>query len=74
MHRVKGLDFDRVIIAGVNDGIVPYEGSGRDSSDPVVRKGSEIQERALLYVSTTRAKKGVLVTSFGTASRFLGEF
>ena len=23
MHRVKGLEFDRVIIAGVNDGIVP---------------------------------------------------
>ena len=25
MHRVKGLEFDRVIIAGVNDGIVPLK-------------------------------------------------
>ncbi len=25
MHRVKGLEFDRVIIAGVNDGIIPFQ-------------------------------------------------
>lgn len=73
MHRVKGLEFDRVIIAGVNDGIVPYEGYGAGSSDPGVRRDSEIQERALLYVSATRAKKEVLVTSFGEMSKFLGD-
>jgi superfamily I DNA/RNA helicase len=71
MHRVKGLEFDRVIIAGVNDGIIPYEGAGSDSSDPVVQRESEIHERALLYVSATRAKKEVIVTSFGKDSRFL---
>jgi len=38
MHRVKGLEFDRVIIAGVNEGIVPYEGEGSNSSDPVVQR------------------------------------
>jgi len=71
MHQVKGLEFDRVIIAGVNEGIVPFEGHGRGSSDPVVRRDSEVQERALLYVAATRARKEVLVTSFGTPSRFL---
>lgn len=71
MHRVKGLEFDRVIIAGVNDGIVPYEGVMSDSSDPIVKRESEVHERALLYVSATRAKKEVLVTSFGKPSRFL---
>lgn len=71
MHRVKGLEFDRLVIAGVNDGIIPFEGSGSRSSDPTVRVESEINERALLYVSATRAKKEVLVTSFGKASRFL---
>ena len=70
MHRVKGLEFDRVIIAGVNDGIVPLEGYG-GSSDPGVRRDAETQERALLYVAATRARKEVLVTSFGTPSRFL---
>jgi superfamily I DNA/RNA helicase len=71
MHRVKGLEFDRVIVAGVNDGIVPYEGYSAGSSDPMVRRDSEIRERALLYVAATRAKKEVLVTSFGKMSRFL---
>jgi len=73
MHRVKGLEFDRVIIAGVNDGILPFERAGTDTSDPVVKQESEIHERALLYVSATRAKKEVLVTSFGKASRFLNQ-
>lgn len=71
MHRVKGLEFDRVIIAGVNEGIVPFEGRGTDSSDPIVKRESEVHERALLYVSATRAKKEVVVTSFGKSSRFL---
>ena len=73
MHRVKGLEFDRVIITGVNEGIVPFEKAGTDTSDPVVKQESEIHERALLYVSATRAKKEVLVTSFGKASRFLNK-
>ncbi len=71
MHRVKGLEFDRVIVAGVNDGVVPLEGFDSKSSDPTVRTDSEIGERALLYVSATRAKKEVVVTSFGKPSRFL---
>ncbi|MEA3385404.1 MAG: hypothetical protein U9Q89_02980, partial [Thermodesulfobacteriota bacterium] len=57
---------------GVNDGIVPYEGVMSDSSDPIVKRESEVHERALLYVSATRAKKEVLVTSFAKPSRFLG--
>ncbi len=71
MHRVKGIEFDRVIIAGVNDGIVPFEGLDSETSDPVVKWDSEIHERALLYVAATRAKKEVVVTSSGKASRFL---
>lgn len=71
MHRVKGLEFDQVIIAGVNKGIIPLEVMMKDSSDPVVREESEVRERALLYVSATRAKKEALVTSFGEPSRFL---
>jgi superfamily I DNA/RNA helicase len=71
MHRVKGLEFDRVIIAGVNDGIVPYMTEGNASSDSEIQQETEVQERALLYVSATRAKKEVLVTSFGEPSKFL---
>lgn len=71
MHRVKGLEFNRVIIAGANEGVMPYEGAGSESADPAVQRESEIRERALLYVSATRAKQEVLVSSFGKASRFL---
>ena len=71
MHRVKGLEFDRVIIAAVNGGIVPFEKMDSGSSDPVIKMESEVHERALLYVSATRAKREVIVTSFGKPSRFL---
>ena len=71
MHRVKGLEFDRVIIAGVNDEIVPLKVERLTTNDPVIQKESLTQERALLYVAATRAKKEVIVTSFGKPSRFL---
>jgi len=71
MHRVKGLEFDRVIIAGVNQGIVPLEIKSAATSDPVILRENDIQEKALLYVSATRAKREVIVTSFGKASTFL---
>ena len=71
MHRVKGLEFDNVIISGVNDGIVPLRGEWLKTSDSVIQSQSETHERALLYVAATRAKKEVIVTSFGKPSLFL---
>lgn len=71
MHRVKGLEFDRVIIAGVNDGMVPLVVEWNHSNDKVIQEELENQEKALLYVAATRAKKEVVVTSFGKASPFL---
>lgn len=71
MHRVKGLEFQRVIIASINEGVIPLEHSEMASADPTVRKQAENRERALLYVSATRATREVLVTSFGKPSRFL---
>jgi superfamily I DNA/RNA helicase len=71
MHRVKGLEFDRVIIAGVNDGIIPFQSSEIITSDSTVRREAEINERALLYVSATRAKREVQVSCFGKPSEYL---
>ncbi len=71
MHRIKGLEFETVIIAAVNEGIVPLVAAVNDTDDPVVRKASENRERALLYVAATRAKREVVVCSFGAASRLL---
>lgn len=71
MHRVKGLEFDDVIIASVNEGVMPLQSAsfGDPSSD--LAEENENLERALLYVSATRAKKKVLMTSFGKKSKFL---
>jgi hypothetical protein len=71
MHRVKGLEFDRVAVAGVNDGVVPLELGDLRSSDSAVRAEAEGRERALLYVAVTRARREVLLTSHGKPSRYL---
>ena len=68
MHRVKGLEFDRVVLAGVNDDLMPYKRIVQRSDDKAVRREVEDQERALFYVAVTRARAEVLITAHGKAS------
>ena len=51
IYRVKGLEFDHVIIAGALD--------DADASPDAVERTT--QNRALLYVAATRARKSLLV-------------
>ena len=70
MHRVKGLDFDHVIIASMNKGEIPLEINS--ISDEVQIEDERIRkEKALVFVSATRAKKTLLITSYGEKSEFL---
>ena len=71
MHRVKGLEFDRVVIASVNDGLVPHRRAYAGAGDDAEQEKAETKERALLYVAATRAKKELLVLSYGKPSPFL---
>jgi len=71
MHRVKGLEFDRMIIAGVNADTVPLPAALNAASDPAVRAEAEVRERALLYVAATRARREVRITGWGEPSPFL---
>ena len=70
MHRVKGLEFDRMVIASANEDIVPLAAAVHGADGPA-RNAAEAAERALLYVAATRAKKELTILSFGTPSPFL---
>ncbi|MFG3159819.1 UvrD-helicase domain-containing protein [Streptomyces sp. NPDC048232] len=74
MFRFKGLEYQRMVIAGVTDGLVPREtvNSLRDR-DPV-RHRHEIQRaRSLLFVAATRARDSVDVFWHGKPSPFLDD-
>lgn len=72
MHRVKGLEFDRVLIASVNRRMVPLSSALKKTGDDAARELAETGERALVYVAATRAKKELVVLSYGHRSEFLG--
>ncbi|EOW6772063.1 3'-5' exonuclease [Cronobacter muytjensii] len=70
MHRIKGLEFQYVFLAGINDGVVP-EVKAIASDDPVEQRDALFNERALLHVAATRAVKGLFVSSYGKPSFLL---
>jgi len=70
MHRVKGLDFDHVIIASMNDGLVPLE-LNEVSNEDKINKELLQKEKSLVFVAATRAKKSLLVTSYSKSSTLL---
>jgi len=39
MHRVKGLEFDYIIIAAVNDGIIPLKYSSLEQNNDFIKEG-----------------------------------
>ncbi|HIP15510.1 MAG TPA: DNA helicase, partial [Sulfurimonas autotrophica] len=70
MHRVKGLDFDHVIIASMNNGIVPLEVSTQ-SDEQQIEDEKLLKEKSLVFVAATRAKKSLLVSCYGERSTLL---
>ena len=71
MHRVKGLEFPRMILASVHEGDMPLALPDEALSDDAARKAHDDAERRLLYVAATRARDELLVTGFGSRSQFL---
>jgi DNA helicase-2/ATP-dependent DNA helicase PcrA len=53
-HRAKGLEFDAVFLPRLIDGELPFR-SGRAKADP-------LEERRLLYVGITRARRYLFLT------------
>jgi ATP-dependent DNA helicase Rep len=62
LHASKGLEWPHVVLAGVNEGSLPFKPS--DSDDiPAEQLAERLQEeRRLMYVGITRAQRSLLVT------------
>jgi superfamily I DNA/RNA helicase len=73
MHRFKGLEYQRIAIVGVRDGIIPRTGAfDRLSKDDPRRQAREERKlRSLLFVAATRARDTLRVTWHGIPSRYL---
>lgn len=63
MHRVKGLEFEHVLIVGLNDGVMPPPAA--------VTQDELLCERCLLHVAASRARETLTVTAWGAQSSFL---
>lgn len=66
-HAAKGLEFDNVFVAGLEDGLFPHTTiAGEDDAD------KQEEERRLFYVALTRARKKLFL-SFALTRTIFGE-
>ena len=79
LHAAKGLEWPHVVLAGVNEGLLPF----RSEDDEMTPQRLE-EERRLMYVGITRARSTLAVSTLrrrkrgrdtiqGVPSRFIGE-
>ena len=77
VHSAKGLEFDAVFITGLEEGLFPHENSQKE-------EGGVEEERRLMYVAITRAKRRLYIsfsqtrmlhgqTRYNMRSRFFDE-
>ncbi|SFD73287.1 UvrD-helicase domain-containing protein [Streptomyces aidingensis] len=72
MHRMKGLEFRCVAVAGVNDGTVPMTAALTPAEvDPRQHQEDLHTELSLLFVACTRAREALRVSWHGAPSPFL---
>ncbi|MEV0005384.1 UvrD-helicase domain-containing protein [Micromonospora sp. NPDC050980] len=72
MHRFKGLEYQRMIIAAVGDGLVPRQMISRyRDTDPKRYQRERQKDRSLLFVAATRPRDELAVFWHGTPSPFL---
>ena len=79
LHAAKGLEWPHVVLAGINEGLLPFRSGEEDMSPERLE-----EERRLMYVGITRARSTLAVntlkrrkrgrdTIMGVPSRFIAE-
>jgi ATP-dependent DNA helicase Rep len=79
LHAAKGLEWPHVMLAGVNEGLLPFRGADEEMSAERLE-----EERRLMYVGITRARQTLAVSTLrrrkrgretvaGVPSRFIAE-
>jgi ATP-dependent DNA helicase Rep len=79
LHAAKGLEWPHVMLAGVNEGLLPFKSEGEDMTPQRLE-----EERRLMYVGITRARVTLGVSTLrrrkrgremvaGVPSRFIAE-
>jgi len=68
LQRFKGLEYQRMILAGITDAAVPGQ---RATTDLARQQRELIRARSLLFVAATRARDALVISWNGQPSRFL---
>ena len=82
LHAAKGLEWPHVVLAGVNEGLLPFAGAASGDEGSTVERIEE--ERRLMYVGITRARTTLAISTLrrrkrgrdtvaGVPSRFIKE-
>lgn len=71
MHRAKGMEFSRVILASVDDKHLPSPATLK-AAPAEEHAEAYLRERSLLYVAASRARDELVVTWSGQRSALLG--